>query len=76
MAKSELEEIGNALNEMAQPKMSPKELLKAARSRFPKASRKTIVRAALYNVLANSSDGDKAKRLQNFALVQGGGVDD
>ena len=77
MAKSDLEEIGNTLNALAQPKMTPKELLKAVRSRHPKASRKTIVRAAFYNIIVTSGqDGEKARNLQNFALAERGGPED
>jgi hypothetical protein len=73
MAKSEIEEIGDALPRLATPDMSVKELLRAVRERFPKASKKTIVRAAFYSVIANTgseADVETARRLQDFALKE------
>jgi hypothetical protein len=56
---------------LAKPKMSPKDLLKAARKAHPDASKKEIVRAAFRSIIAVAdSDGDKALTLQNFALQE------
>lgn len=61
---------------LAQPKMTPKELLKAARRQHPEASKKEIVRAAFHSLIAIAdSDADKALILQDFAL-KGRGTDE
>jgi hypothetical protein len=74
MGKSDIEEIGETLNRLANPKLKPKELLKAVRDHHPKASKKTIVRAAFYSIIANSGgDPETAKTLHNFALSERGG---
>ena len=76
MGKSDIEEIGETLHRLANPKLKPKELLKAVRERHPKASKKTIVRAAFYSIIANSEpDPEKAQALHNFALGERGGED-
>ena len=56
---------------LARPKMTPKELLKAARKAHPDASKKEIVRAAFRSLISVAdSDADKAAILQNFALQE------
>lgn len=56
---------------LARPKMTPKELLKAARKAHPEASKKEIVRAAFHSIITVAdSDADKAAILQNFALQE------
>jgi hypothetical protein len=63
--------IQRTLIELAKPKMSPKELLKAARKAHPDASKKEIMRAAFGSIIAVAdSDVDKALILQNFALTE------
>jgi hypothetical protein len=77
MAKSDIEEIGETLQQLANPKLKPKELLKAVRERHPKASKKTIVRAAFYSIITLSErDPEKTKALHNFALTERGGGDE
>lgn len=74
MAPREIEEIGATLHSLASPKMSPKELLKAVRERHPKASKKAIVRAAFYSIIANAgADPEKDQNLQAFAIAERGG---
>lgn len=76
MGKSDIEEIGETLHRLANPKLKPKELLKAVREHHPKASKKTIVRAAFYRIIANSEpDLEKAKTLHDFAISERGGQD-
>lgn len=75
MAKSKSENpetsIERTLLQLAQPKMSPKELLKLTRKAHPDASKKEIVRAAFHSIIAVAdSDVDKAVLLQNFALQE------
>jgi hypothetical protein len=73
MGKSDIEEIGETLHALANPKLKPRELLKAVRETHPQASKKTIVRAAFYSIIANSEpDPEKAKTLHNFALSERG----
>jgi hypothetical protein len=63
--------IEKTLLELAKPKMTPKELLKAARRAHPDASKKEIVRAAFRSIITVAdSDADKAAMLQNFALQE------
>ena len=74
MAKNDAKPDGSierTLLELAKPKMSPKELLKAARKAHPDASKKDIIRAAFRSLITVSdSDADKAALLQNFALQE------
>jgi hypothetical protein len=63
--------IQKTLLALAQPKMSPKELLKLARKAHPEASKKEIIHAAFSSIIAVAdSDVDKAVMLQNFALQE------
>lgn len=76
MAKSDIEEIGETLQALANPGLKPKDLLRAVREKHPKASKKTIVRAAFYSIIAYSErDPDKTQALHNFAIVERGGTD-
>lgn len=73
MAKTEIEEIGETLTSLAKPAMKPRDLLKAVRRTHPKASRKTIVRAAFYSLIANAGkDPERDRQLQDFALSERG----
>ena len=77
MGKSDIEEIGETLHKLANPKQKPKDLLQAVREQHPKASKKTIVRAAFYSIIANSEpDLEKTEALHNFAIVERGGEDE
>jgi len=63
--------IERTLVELARPKMTPKELLKAARKAHPDASKKDIVRAAFRSLITVAdTDAEKAVLLQNFALAE------
>ena len=63
--------IERTLLELAKPKMTPKELLKAARKAHPDASKKEIIRAAFRSIITVAdSDSEKATLLQNFALAE------
>lgn len=63
--------IERTLLELAKPKMTPKELLKAARKAHPDASKKEIIRAAFRSIITVAdSDTEKATLLQNFALTE------
>ena len=68
-------EVGGSIEatllKLAKPKMTPKELLKAARKAHPDASKKEIIRAAFHSIITVAdSDVDKAALLQNFALQE------
>lgn len=68
--------IEATLLSLVRPKMTPKELLKAARKAHPDASKKEIVRAAFRTVIAAAdTDAEKALLLQDFAIKERG-VDD
>ena len=61
---------------LAQPKMSPKELLKLTRKAHPDATKKEIVRAAFRSLItAADTDAEKALLLQDMAIKERG-VDD
>lgn len=63
--------IEATLLSLAKPRMTPKELLKAARKAHPDASKKEIVRAAFRSLISVAdSDVDKAVILHNFALQE------
>lgn len=68
-------EVGGSIEatllRLAKPKMTPRELLKAARKAHPDASKKEIIRAAFHSIITVAdSDVDKAALLQNFALQE------
>ena len=63
--------IEATLLQLAKPKMTPNELLKAARKAHPDASKKEIIRAAFHSIITVAdSDVDKATLLQSFALQE------
>ena len=71
MPSSNLETIASTLGRLATPDMKPKELLKAARQEHPQATKKDIVRAAFYSVIASAgNDPERASRLHDFALAE------
>ena len=63
--------IERTLLELAKPKMTPKELLKATRKAHPGASKKDIIHAAFRSIITVAdTDAEKAALLQNFALQE------
>ncbi len=63
--------IERTLVELARPKMTPKELLKATRKAHPNASKKEIIHAAFRSLISVAdTDAEKATLLQNFALQE------
>lgn len=69
----DIDQIGVTLEEMARSAKSPKELLKAVRERFPKASKKAITRAAMQRVIINAaSDVSTADKLHDLAISSRG----
>ena len=63
--------IEATLLQLAKPKMTPKELLRATRKAHPDASKKEIIRAAFHSIITVAdSDVDKATLLQSFALQE------
>ena len=70
MVSKRIEEISITLTRLANPGVTPKELLEATRRKHPQASRKEIARAAFYALIANAdTDVDKANRLHDFAVA-------
>ena len=66
-------DLQSTLINLASGKLTPKEMLKAARKAHPKASKKEIVRAAFASLIAVAdNDGEKALKLQDFALKERG----
>ncbi len=69
----DIDEIGITLEEMARNAKSPKELLRAVRERFPKASKKLITHAAMHRVILNASvDVQTADKLHDLAITSRG----
>jgi hypothetical protein len=61
--------IADALLDTVRPDMTPKQLFDAARARFPDATKKDIVRAAFYFVIANADRHPQvANTLHKFAI--------
>lgn len=66
-------DLQSTLINLAGGKLTPKEMLKAARKAHPKASKKEIVRAAFASLIAVADhDSEKALKLQDFALKERG----
>ena len=65
----DLDEIGATLRELSATIKSPKDLMTAVRKRYPKASKKIIVRAAFRSVIVNADrDIEAAEAMQDFAV--------
>jgi len=71
MDATKLQAIGETLMRIVTPDMTPKQLIKVARREHPDASKKDIVRAAFFSIIANADqDHGKAKKLQAFAIAE------
>ena len=71
MEAEEMQAIADTLMRIVTPEMSPKQLLKAAKKKYPKASKKDIARAAFFSIIAHADDDHgKAKDLQAFAIAE------
>ncbi|MET3577507.1 hypothetical protein ABID19_000522 [Mesorhizobium robiniae] len=71
MEESQMQDIANTLMHVVEPDMSPKQLIKAVKSRHPKASKKDIARAAFFSIIANAEeDYGKTRNLQAFAIAE------
>lgn len=67
----ERQSLETTLLKLAQPRMSPKELLRLTRKAHPEASKKDIIHAAFHSIIrVADSDADKAMLLQDFALKE------
>ncbi|MGX8012338.1 hypothetical protein ACVDG8_026925 [Mesorhizobium sp. ORM8.1] len=70
-SEADLATISKTILELATPEMSPKELMRAARGEHPEASRKDVVRAAFYAIIANTgSEPSKLAAVHDFALKE------
>jgi hypothetical protein len=71
MDAAELQAIGETLMRIVTPDMTPKQLIKAARREHPDASKKDIVRAAFFSIIANADqDHEKARNPRAFAIAE------
>lgn len=71
MKANEMQAIGDTLMRIVTPDMSPKQLIKAAKKEHPGVSKKDIVHAAFYSIIANADqDIGTAKNLQAFAIAE------
>ena len=55
MKPDELQEIGNSLIGFVKPDMKPKQLMKAIKHAYPKASKQDIIRAAFFAIIAKKA---------------------
>ncbi|RDJ13934.1 hypothetical protein [Rhizobium grahamii] len=69
MKERDLKELGEALLQEVSSDITPKKLIKAVQKTHPDASKKEIVRAAFYALIANAHkvSDDKATKLHAFA---------
>jgi len=66
-----LEAISDTLLKVVTPGIKPKRLIALVREEHPKASKKDVVRAAFYALIAHSdATPDAARELHDFALNQ------
>ncbi|MBY5570368.1 hypothetical protein HFO55_24485 [Rhizobium leguminosarum] len=71
MKESDLKDLGEAILNETRSDITPKQLIKAVRKAHPEATKKEIVRAAFYALIANADrDPHKAAALQDFAITQ------
>jgi hypothetical protein len=69
MHKYQLMAIGETLPWIVKPGMTAQELMKAARKAFPQASKKQIVRAALYSVILYAgTNPSRARQLPDVGI--------
>jgi hypothetical protein len=69
MASTNLESIAQTLHRLATPDMKPKDLMRSVREAHPDVSKKDVVRAAFFSVIAHAGeDAARADRLHDFAL--------
>lgn len=70
-SEADLTAISKTILELAMSGMSPKDLMRAARSAHPEASRKDVVRAAFYAIIANAGlEPHKLPAVHDFALKE------
>ncbi|CAN7144116.1 hypothetical protein [Mesorhizobium sp. LjNodule214] len=71
MEAEEMQAIADTLMRVVTPGMNPKQLLKAARKEHPKASKKDIVWAAFFSIIANAEeDHGRTKNLKAIAEAE------
>jgi hypothetical protein len=77
MQKREIEIIADSVMRLAQPGIGRKKLMGAVRREHPNASKKDVVRAAFYALIAHAdSDMERAYRLHEFAMIERKSQDD
>ena len=73
MKPDEIRDIGLTLQELARPRISPKQLFDAVKAHHPKAKRRDITRVALATMIASADKTpDLATQLQGLAISQRG----
>ncbi|MBZ9881728.1 hypothetical protein LB535_05125 [Mesorhizobium sp. CA10] len=71
MDTAEMQAIADTLMRVVTPDMNPKQLIKAVKAQHPKVSKKDIVRAAFFSIIANAEgEHGKVKNLQAFAIAE------
>lgn len=69
MGKREIEAIAETVMRLATPKIGPDKLISAVRKEHPDASKKDVVRAAFFAIIAHADgDPDQMRQLHDFAL--------
>ncbi|MBX5000770.1 hypothetical protein [Rhizobium lentis] len=71
MKEQDLKELGEAVLKETRTDITPKQLIKAVMKSHPQASKKEIVRAAFYALIAHAgNEPEKAGILQDFAITE------
>ncbi|MBB4192406.1 hypothetical protein GGE45_001969 [Rhizobium aethiopicum] len=71
MKEQDLKELGEAILKETRADITPKQLIRAVMKSHPQATKKEIVRAAFYALIAHAgNDPEKAGILQDFAITQ------
>lgn len=71
MKEQDLKELGEAVLKETRADITPKQLIKAVMKSHPQATKKEIVRAAFYALIAHAgNEPEKAGILQDFAITE------
>ncbi|KQV28082.1 hypothetical protein ASC97_06965 [Rhizobium sp. Root1203] len=71
MKERELKELGEALVREISTKITPKKLVKAVQKAHPEATKKQIVRAVFYALIAGKSPGQHGSGTRSLYLNPG-----
>ena len=73
MKEHDLKVLGEAILHVITPNSTPNRIIKALRKAHPEVTKKELVRAAFYALIAHAdTQPDKASALHHFAITQRG----